>query len=447
MITPTFFFISKIWGLKLIMKITEEDIQEAKNFLLGLSSESNKLNIKGAKLKNDTLFIDGREVISGDRVQKIIREASRNPRFMGGRDRMFHHLKQRYFGISRRAIARFLEHDSVNQTHRPLKKQITSRPIFVSDKAKHAQIDLVDMQDYAWKNNGDRFILTYVDLFSKWVAAKRLKTKTAKAVLEGVKDIISDLPKDWRPKVIQSDNGGEFGPSLEKYLKNIGIKLIHSVSYAPQTQGAIERYNRELKTLIFRHMAHFKTKKWNDILPMLLENHNTSRHNTTQRVPQEVMEAELTKKDVSDIRDHIEDKYQGYQAKEDLEVGDVVRLAKTVEVEERKNKFRKRIGQNWSDELYEIISKSDPKRAVHAPSFLIKDLDTDERIKTRFYPYQMLKVNIEKLLHDMEEERPVYDEDIADRETMMKKMNRRKKTTIDDEPTVRVTRSRTSKAT
>src|SRR5690606_37192669 len=110
-----------------------------------------------------------------------------------------------------------------------------------------------------------------------------------------------------------------------------------------------------------------------------------------------------------------------------------------------KNKFRKKVGQNWSDELYEIISKSDPKRAVHAPSYRLRELDTNEKLSARFYPFQMLKVDVEKLIKSLEEERPSYDEDIPDRETMMKKMNRRKKTDIETNIIPRVTRSRSAR--
>jgi len=438
------------------MKITEEDIEHAIAYLRSVANgtsdekEPNKLNAKNAEYNQtlDKLFIDDREVVSRNQIADIIRKYSRNPRFMGGRDRMFNHIKERYFGISRRDIAKFLEHDAVNQTHQPLKKKVTSRPIIVRDKAKHAQIDLIDMQEYAQPNNGDRYILTYVDLFSKWVAARRLKSKSATAVLAGVKSIINDMPEAWKPKIIQSDNGGEFGPQLENYLKSVKIKLIHSKSYTPQTQGAVERYNRELKSLIFKHMSHYKTKKWNDILPLLVDNHNTSKHNTTGKIPQKVMESELSPEEIEEIYDRIVDQ-AGVSASETFEKGDFVRLALTTDIEERKDVFRKKIGQNWSDDIYEIVTASKPhnaKRVVAgaAPQYTLRDLD-GKKLKEKYYPYQMRRVDIEELGVEFNEERPIYDESIPDREKQVKQMNR-KKTMVDEvETEARVTRSKAKK--
>jgi len=429
------------------MKITEEDIEHAIAYLAGDEKEPNKLNAKDAEYNQtlDKLFIDDREVVARNQIADIIRKYSRNPRFMGGRDRMYNHIKERYFGISRRDIAKFLEHDAVNQKHQPLKKKVTSRPIIVKDKAKHAQIDLIDMQDYAQPNNGDRYILTYVDLFSKWVAARRLKSKSAAVVLAGVKSIITDMPSSWRPKVIQSDNGGEFGPQLEEYLADQGIKLIHSKSYTPQTQGAVERYNRELKSLIFKHMSHYKTKKWNDILPLLVENHNTSKHNTTGRIPQKIMEETLSDDEKQFIYDKIVAQ-AGVTEHEAFEKGDFVRLALTTDVEERKDVFRKKIGQNWSDDIHEIITVSKPKKAGAAPQYTLRTLD-DDKLKEKFYPYQMRKVDIDELEVELNEERPEYDPSIPNREKQVKTMNRKKTmiSSADDEVEQRVTRSRAKK--
>ena len=47
------------------------------------------------------------------------------------------------------------------------------------------QADLVDMQAYASKNEGYRYILTVIDVFSKYGWAEAIKTKTCRKPLIG----------------------------------------------------------------------------------------------------------------------------------------------------------------------------------------------------------------------------------------------------------------------
>lgn len=136
----------------------------------------------------------------------------------------------------------------------------------------------------------------------------------------------------------------------------------------------------------------------------------------------------------------------GVTEHEAFEKGDFVRLALTTDVEERKDVFRKKIGQNWSDDIHEIITVSKPKKAGAAPQYTLRTLD-DDKLKEKFYPYQMRKVDIDELEVELNEERPEYDPSIPNREKQVKTMNRKKTmiSSADDEVEQRVTRSRAKK--
>jgi hypothetical protein len=59
-----------------------------------------------------------------------------------------------------------------SETHQNLKKMITTRPIMLTEPGIMASVDLIDVSKYAALNDGYTFILTYIDLFSKWVDAR-----------------------------------------------------------------------------------------------------------------------------------------------------------------------------------------------------------------------------------------------------------------------------------
>ena len=93
--------------------------------------------------------------------------------------------------------------------------------------------------------DGNVYILTYVDLFSRWIEIRPLPNKTAESVLEGLDKIFSVRG----PCVnITSDNGREFNNDLVlKYLKDLGIFWNKICPYRPQSNGLCERKNAQVK--------------------------------------------------------------------------------------------------------------------------------------------------------------------------------------------------------
>ncbi|MEM3062435.1 MAG: integrase core domain-containing protein, partial [Nitrososphaerota archaeon] len=62
-------------------------------------------------------------------------------------------------------------------------------------------------------------------------------------------------------------------------------KQIFGAPYNPQSQGQIERFNRTLKNLIFRHFTLYNTKIWKDSLQQFVESYNNTVHSSTQAKP------------------------------------------------------------------------------------------------------------------------------------------------------------------
>ena len=53
------------------------------------------------------------------------------------------------------------------------------------------------------------------------------------------------------PKILQSDNGGEFKNSLlEQYWSKVNVRQIFGSPYHPQSQGSVEAYNRTIQIFL-----------------------------------------------------------------------------------------------------------------------------------------------------------------------------------------------------
>jgi len=162
---------------------------------------------------------------------------------------------------------------------RPIKEQkviIPKRPL------EWIQGDLIELNKDQFKASGQRhkFILSCIDHFSKFKWCYVLENKEAKAILQCIQNIFATFGV---PAIFQSDNGREFKNNyLITYLSSQKVKLIHGSVRHPQSQGLVERHNRELKDYLKKSFHSFQVdknqkKEWN--LPLELENFRARENN------------------------------------------------------------------------------------------------------------------------------------------------------------------------
>lgn len=376
------------------MKFTEEKIDQGIEYLNGRRPTKPDWLADHIKLKDGKLFSGTFQIVAWEKRSEVIQTMFSNPLYTGGRDRLYQHIAEIYIGISRRCVADFLANNETHQVHQPLPKRRIMRPIIISGPNKVVQIDLIDMQELKGYNGQKRYILTWVDLFSKFANARGLANKTAKAV----QDALDDILKTNTVSVIQSDNGGEFGKSTEDHLHKLGIKIIHSTPYNPRSQGAVDRLNKTIKSTMYKMMHENNIQNWTRMLQDLLTNYNSTIHSSTGWKPVLLKDAKLTPDDIAAIQKKMAGPDSTiHQAATAFEVGDKVRLALTVSSSERKNKFRKQIKQNWTLDTFEITNVSEPDALNTQPQYMVKNLTTNRPWGKKLWSYQMQKIDTDKL--------------------------------------------------
>lgn len=95
--------------------------------------------------------------------------------------------------------------------------------------------------------SGKRYVLTFIDDFSKFATVYLLKEKSE--VLSCFKEFVEICKTmfNCKPKFIRTDNGGEYvNKQLIEYLKQQGIQQQKTAPYTPQQNGVAERKNRTL---------------------------------------------------------------------------------------------------------------------------------------------------------------------------------------------------------
>jgi hypothetical protein len=121
-------------------------------------------------------------------------------------------------------------------------------------------------------SNGHEFILVAIDYFTKWVEAESFRAVKTKQVIKFVKEHI--LCRFGVPHKIVTDNGVQFGAELDGFLEKYGIQHHRSSPYRPQTNGAVEAANKNIKKILAKMVE--RGRDWAEKLPMALWAYRTS---------------------------------------------------------------------------------------------------------------------------------------------------------------------------
>jgi transposase InsO family protein len=356
--------------------------------------------------ETDSLFLGHRQVVAREQVDEVLADLYRDPLSKaGGRDKLYARVKDKYVGITRRAVMAFLRNQEDWQLHRPPHLPgakagggRVNQPQAVTEAHVRWQIDLIDMKRLARWNNNDRWLLTVIDTFTKHAWVRPLKRKEASHVVRGLESIIlgPDL-QGIRPRVIQSDNGSEFISSkMKALLRRLGIKQVFSRPYNPQANGQVERFNGTLKRMLFRHMSQFGTSKWNDALPLLVANYNATVHSTTRAKPLDLLagtdQALLQRaRDgiLSRARKMVQRTRQITDRAPTVSTGDWVRIQ---DIDTKRK-------TNWSNQLFKVVAVSTPSGPLSLPRYALAAATADDgdqpvvRLPTRFYRTDLQRVD------------------------------------------------------
>jgi hypothetical protein len=91
------------------------------------------------------------------------------------------------------------------------------------------------------------------------------------------------------PKTIVSDRGPQFVSKFwEELHKSLGIKLLHSSAYHPQTSGQTERVNQILEDMFWACVLEFP-QKWDECLPLVEFSYNNSYQESIKMAPFEAL--------------------------------------------------------------------------------------------------------------------------------------------------------------
>ena len=301
-------------------------------------------------------------------------------------ENLYKRVKDDGFKVTRQQVKNFLKtQDTYTKTFPKGVGGKKYRQTIVQDLGQQLQLDLVDMTEgRKGANNGYRWILTSIEVLSRYAFTEPCKTKSGKDVVQAMEKILSKFKVRFGkyPDVVQYDDGNEFkNKDVNKLLDDLNIRHFTTLikrdgkAFFNRKAALVERLNRTLKTIMWKYFAEHNTKKWLHILDDVTFNYNNSVNRSIKMRPTDVNK---------DNKDKVWITLYGHEEEvktPKFKVGDIVRVEKY----HPGTRFVKGYTFNFTDEKFEIVGVYRGSPIMYS----IKDVETDENINGRFYEREL----------------------------------------------------------
>ena len=294
------------------------------------------------------------------------------------REKLYQKAREKGLKVSRREVKEWLETQDTYTRYKLIVRKHKFQKTYVKELADQIQLDLVDMGKYKHKNRGYYWILTGVEVLSRYAFAIPVYRKDTKNMTEAVEKLLEEFKVrfDKSPNIVQFDDGKEF--------YNVGVKTLledNNIRYfstqSDKKAAIVERFNRTLKTMMWKYFYSKGTYNWVDVLDDLVTNYNNTKHRSILMKPVDVNKTNEDQVWVTLFGDAV-----GDLPLPKFRVGDTVRLSRY------KSIFSKAYETNFTEEIFKVkkVLRGDPNM------YEIEDHE-GEPIIGKFYEEELSRVD------------------------------------------------------
>lgn len=300
-------------------------------------------------------------------MDKYLNELYSNPKSIvafSSAAKLWRKARERYPKLTLSRVKQYLKSVPSYTLHQPARRKFKRGRVITGGLNEQADVDLADVSNRASQNNGIKFLLIYIDPFSRQASVETLRNKEGPTVANAFSKLFERIKP---PKSIRHDDGKEFvNTHVKQLMKERNVQQFVTRT-APKANYA-ERFIRTLKGRLHKYMTHNNTKKYIDILQDVVNAYNNSYHSSIKMKPNAVNEqneSELWQRLYMDTPVETTDRKVPKLIKHKYKEAQQVRISL------RKHPFEKGYTPNWSETVYVI---RDRLYRENIPVYKISDL-------------------------------------------------------------------------
>ena len=220
-----------------------------------------------------------------DEVLKSVYYDTSSPAAFSSADKIYDECLKRGFNVSRNDVKNFLSGQFTHTLYHRAVKRFRRNETVSNFYTDLAQADLIDVARYSESNKNIKFLLTLIDVFTRFAFVRPLRNKTGPEVKEALTSIFAE----YRPNNLQTDAGKEFlNKHVQGLLKDLNIN--YYVAHNENIKCAvIERCQRTLMQRLEKMKASNGNEEYLSHLQSIVKGINNSYHRTIQMSPSEAI--------------------------------------------------------------------------------------------------------------------------------------------------------------
>lgn len=269
-------------------------------------------------------------------------------------ERALHQLaKQAGLKIKVKDVKEFMINRKVRQQYHSTRSAKGKGRIIAFAPHSNIQMDIVDMgTKYTTRNNGKRFFMCYIDVFTRKAYVDIIPNKTVESVYNSIKSLFEN---EFIPHSIVSDNDSSFiSKRVQKLMEDNSVIHFPNAVGDHNVLGVIDRFIRTLKEKLTVAMKERNTTKWIELLDDVVKGYNNTPHSALKTGGGNISPNDVIKhKDEIEALNHEKanenDKVTSRRLRQ-FNVGDKFRILI------RREKFKRVVEPNYSESVYEIQS-------------------------------------------------------------------------------------------
>jgi len=150
------------------------------------------------------------------------------------------------------------------------------------------QLDLLDFSKRRRQPGGHKYVLTAIDVFSRFVWTEKLTDKTDAQTLGAYRRIIG-RNNNTHPKEVSTDLGREFGPTFTAYLADHGTANRKKDPQSVNSLAGIDRAQQTIKTILANLQAN-SDAPWSSLMKKATDLYNDRENSAIFTSPEDVTE-------------------------------------------------------------------------------------------------------------------------------------------------------------
>ena len=316
----------------------------------------------------------------------------KSPASYAGPGKLYRYVKaDGKFKIGMHRIRKWLQDQEPYSLTRSARRKYERSRVVVEGIDSQWDMDLIDMVDMAEQNDGYKYILVAIDIFSRFSHCQAIRTKKGRDVVSALRVILSGSRK---PQTVRSDKGQEFRSKVvNKYLEQMGIHHFYAQNTETKANYA-ERFIKTLKHKIFRYILKKRNQRYVDVLQELVTSYNNTFHSSLNAPPSSITKHNEAESRLQQylIRTKTTKSKSNKQLNKKATIKYKLKIGQTVRMSHVRNIFDREYSQKWTGEIFKITARF---KRDDLPVYKVEDWD-GEPIEGTFYQQELQSITVDE---------------------------------------------------